>query len=162
MNLIIAIIITDIQWLQSASKDQVIRDSILRDNIQNHIVIIIVMIQDWDCHDSHDPYCEHIIWQHDFSNLGIVLIWLSLFKMIIMAIFLLSRFSYTRRIMIMIIFSQVLLHQAHHAVTIHALITLFRWVFRRKVNCIQNHHSSDGFKCIKSYLRSSTKSSQPV
>ena len=104
MNLIIAIIITDIQWLQSASKDQVMRDSILRDNIQNHIVIIIVMIQDWDCHDSHDPYCEHIIWQHDFSNLEIVLIWLSLFKMIIMAIFLLSRFSYTRRIMIMIIF----------------------------------------------------------
>jgi len=29
---------------------------------------------------------------------------------------------------------QVLLHQAHHAVTIHALITLFRWVVRKKVS----------------------------
>jgi len=29
---------------------------------------------------------------------------------------------------------QVLLHQAHHAVTIHALLTLFRWVVRRKVS----------------------------
>ena len=139
MNLIIAIIITDIQWLQSASKDQVI---ILLDNIQNHIVIIIVMIQDWDCHDSHDPYCEYIIWQHDFSNLGIVLIWLSLFKMIIMAIFLLSRFSYTRRIMIMIIFFRF-----SYTRRIMIMIIFFRFFYTRRIMRSQSmlsSHFSDG------------------
>jgi len=37
---------------------------------------------------------------------------------------------------------QVLLHQAHHVVTIHALITLFRWIVRRKVSASQGSISS--------------------
>merc|ERR1711885_111176 len=37
---------------------------------------------------------------------------------------------------------QVLVHQAHHVVTIHALITLFRWIVRRKVSASQGSISS--------------------
>merc|ERR1719411_282079 len=38
---------------------------------------------------------------------------------------------------------QVLLHQAHHVVTIHALLTLFRWVVRRKVSDSRQNTSRD-------------------
>jgi len=43
---------------------------------------------------------------------------------------------------------QVLLHQAHHAVTIHALVTLFRWVVRKKVSDSRQNTGRDPMEAL--------------